>query len=291
MQLAQKAFRRAVRPFRLATIQAWRRAHNALEVVGLDREAGPEVVRRSFGGDPPRSATAVVLCVWRRPRRLADTVALIEQQVDVPAVLHVWNNNRRAVDEVDAILEAASIPATVTHSTRNVGGFGRFYLARALAPTHPFVVFVDDDVTFPPTMARDSAAEWSRGSISSFWAFRLLSSNDFQQRARGRPGEQVDYCGTGGMVVDTGIFLEPALFRCPRRYWFIEDLWLSYYASHILGWELRQSAIDFQLADEDGYDQYKHLRRRKSRFLRQLVRDGWSVPAPSAGTGVARDLA
>jgi hypothetical protein len=270
-----------------AASRPWRRFRNTVQLVGLDRVAGPDVETKTFAAGGSPAAVPVVLCVWRRPERLAKTVKLLAQQRDATVELHVWNNNRRAVDEVESVLAAAPFAASVTHSSRNVGGFGRFYLARHLAASRPFVVFVDDDVTFGETMARDFAGEWSARTISSFWGFRLLNADDFWARTPGRPGEPVDYCGTGGMVADTGIFREQGLFRCPRRFWFVEDLWLSYYASHVLGWELRKSAVELQLVEEDGNDQYLHLARRKSRFLRQLVREGWSMPSLSANSGAS----
>lgn len=283
----QKAMRRALRPVRGAAVRTQRRLRNAADVLGLDRKAGPSAETRIFGTGDAQADVAIVICVWRRPERLAQTVELLARQRDVSIELHVWNNNRAASADVDAVLERAPFPATVTHSARNVGGFGRFYLSRTLAATYPFVVFIDDDVTFPETMARDFAAESVPGQISSFWAFRFVDADDFFARAAVQPGERVDYCGTGGTVVDTSVFLEPGLFLCPRRYWFVEDLWLSYYANRILGWDLRKSSVELQLDAEDGYDQYVHLKRRKSRFLRQLVRDGWSVSASPAGTGAA----
>jgi hypothetical protein len=90
----------------------------------------------------------------------------------------------------------------------------------------------------------------------------------------------VKYCGTGGLVCDTKIFLEPGLFRCPRRYWFAEDLWLSYYADHVLGWDVRKGDVDFEM-DDDGLDQFHLLHGTKSRLLHYLVRAGWDLSADS----------
>jgi hypothetical protein len=80
------------------------------------------------------------------------------------------------------------------------------------------------------------------------------------------------------MVVDTRVFREPGLFRCPKRFWFVEDLWLSYYASHVLSWELMKSHVTLAM-DNDGHDQFLFLKRRKSELMRYLIQTGWELPA------------
>lgn len=278
--LWQKAERRALRRVR-PVIGRSRHLVRSLRLVAMDPEAGPRTVTRTLSSSRVTNASGtipVIMCVWRRPERLDETIRLLERQGGPSVELHVWNNNRRAAARVESALSGSSLLArSVTHSAANVGGFGRFYLARELAERHPFVIFIDDDVTFPPTMTRELAAEFREASISSFWAFRLLSRSNFWSRDAAQPGERADYCGTGGMVVDTRVFLEPALFACPRRFWFVEDLWLSYFAAHVLGWTLRKSAVPFELTN-DGFDQYHYLGRTKSRLVRHLVREGWCLP-------------
>jgi hypothetical protein len=269
------AMRRLRRGFRIRR----RQLANIFQVIGLHRLEGP--ARREAAIRPrrpsPDPATPVILCVWRRLRRLGETIALLERQ-DAHVELYVWNNARRARPQVDSIIAGAThFPIRVIHSSRNVGGFGRFYMARTLAPRHPFAIFIDDDLTFPPTMVSGLMAEASAQSVSSHWAFHLNSPIDFWDRTGAASGESVDYCGTGGMVTDTRIFLESELFGCPRRFWFIEDLWLSYFAAHRLGWQLKKSSVAFEMS-YDGQDQFVHLRERKSAFLRYLVKAGWKLP-------------
>lgn len=269
----------------------WRKLSNNVQLLGWDRLTGPPTSRgvtiRHI--EPPSDrAVPVVLCVWKRLDRLERTISLLEDQVDGPTELHIWNNDRRSRERVDEIARRSTkLDTYVTHSSRNIGGFGRFFLARELAGRRPYVVFIDDDLTFSTTMTSGLVSEWSPATIISQWSFRLLSSSDYDERIAGAPGESVDYCGTGGMVADTRIFSEPGFFSCPKRFWFVEDLWLSYYASHVLGWQLRKSGVAFEM-DADGLDQSLILHRQKSALLRYLVRQGWSVPrrlgtAPQAG--------
>ncbi len=256
---------------------------NRARLVGWDAERGPAT--RHGASSPatarPGDAAPVVLCVWQRPERLARTIDLLASQ-SRSAELHVWNNNRSARAHVDRVVAAAAaLPVRVTHSSRNAGGFGRFYLARALADRHPFVVFVDDDQTFGPGFLDTLLAEAAPRTIVGFWAFHLGSRSDYGTRTPARPGERVRYCGTGGLVADARIFREPGLFRCPRAYWFAEDLWLSYYADHVLGWQLRKSRVEIAL-DDDGRDQFRHLYPTKNRLLRHLVGAGWEISRADA---------
>lgn len=259
-----------------------RQLANGLRVAGLNRVGGPptrETVIRSGSSSSTDPAVPVVLCVWRRVHRLAETLAGLERQQGASIELHVWNNAAREAARVESILrDVGSFAVSVTHSSRNVGGFGRFYLARTLAVRHPFVVFIDDDLGFAPGMVSDLVAEARRESIRGYWCYHLRNPTDYWDRVAATPGEIVDYCSTAGMIADSRVFLEPGLFRCPRRFWFVEDLWLSYFATQVLGWDLVKSNVEFEMG-YDGVDQFVYLHRQKSAFLRHLIASGWVLPS------------
>jgi hypothetical protein len=88
------------------------------------------------------------------------------------------------------------------------------------------------------------------------------------------------------MIADSSIFRDSRLFSCPRRFWFVEDLWLSYVASHLLKWELFRSEAEF-VSHNDAHDLFSSLGKVKTRLLRYLVnRCGWS-PSPLASQPAA----
>jgi hypothetical protein len=161
----------------------------------------------------------------------------------------------------------------VIHSSRNVGGFGRFYFARRLAHEYRQVVFVDDDQLPPADFVSTLAEEHRPETVLATRAFRFQGER-YWDRVAARPGERAKYCGSGGMICDTRIFLERALFECPRRFWFVEDLWLSYFADRVLGWPLYKSRISLAM-EVDEHDQFHYLRATKDRMFRYLVRKGW----------------
>lgn len=219
------------------------------------------------------------MCTWKRVERLRRTIEQLAVQ-DTPATLYIWNNNRRVADRVDDTLARSPIPAQSMHSSRNVGGFGRFYLARQLAGAHESVVFLDDDQDFGPTMISDQLASHAPASIAGWWAFTFrLGACSYAARDRvEEPLGLADYVGTGGMIVDPAIFLDAGVFRCPRRYWFVEDLWLSFYANHVRGWRLRRSHADFTFLS-DGNDIDLTLGATKLRMFHYLGRRGWKLPS------------
>jgi Glycosyl transferase family 2 len=228
----------------------------------------------------------VIFCTWHRLDRLPRTLALLAAQ-NVPVQALIWNNSP-ARGEVEAAATSASIPVCVYHSPRNIGGFGRFYLARAAARAgHERVVFIDDDQEFgPDTIARLLADHCPR-TLSGWWAWRFRS-DDYGNRDRASRDEPAHYVGTCGMIADSAVFGDWRLFRCPRRFWFIEDLWLCYVASHLAGYGMHCSGAKFEAA-EDKHALYVTLGGAKQRFLRYLIRQGWDPnrgPSNLAGRSV-----
>lgn len=234
-----------------------------------------------------RDRIPVIMCTWRRIDRLPRTLELLAEQ-DTPAVLYVWNNSLREADRVDAVLAQSAVPAQSVHCKRNIGGFGRFYLARELADSHEALLFIDDDQDFGSTMISDQLASFEPDTLAGWWAWTFLpGAHSYGERTRVQtPLEPADYVGTCGMVSAAAIFRDPALFRCPRRYWFVEDVWLCYHARQALGWRLRRSFAEFVfVSDDKNID--RTLLATKPRMFRYLKRRGWDV-APEGSVRAPR---
>jgi hypothetical protein len=234
-----------------------------------------------------KSRVPVIMCAWKRIERLPRTLEMLAEQ-DVPSSLYVWNNNRRERERIEDALVSSPVPTHVVHCTRNIGCFGRFYVARALAHAHDAVVFIDDDQDFGPSMVADQLASFAPESLAGWWAFRYRpGARTYGERDRVEtPLEPAEYVGVGGLIADASVFTEPALFRCPRRYWFVDDIWLSYYAGHVRGWQLRRSHAEFKFAPDE-HDLELTLGTTKTRMLRYLKRRGWSVGSVTGSTGAA----
>jgi hypothetical protein len=249
-----------------------------LRLLGLRRQTGP----RTRSGAALRTDKSVgdivhvVMCVWRRPHNLPATLASLQAQSHHPIKLCIWNNNRSLRLFVDAtVARVADLDVEVIHSSRNIGGFGRYYFARQLAGRHPYVIFLDDDQVPAPGFVRSLIDEFSPQSIRGIWGYRFHGTARYGDRTAANPGERIKYCGTGGMICDTSAFLTAELFSCPKRFWFgVEDLWLSYYADHVLGWPLYKSGAEI-LTQSDEHDISRVVYPNKQRLFRYLVRRGW----------------
>lgn len=219
----------------------------------------------------------VIMCVYKRLDHLELTLNQLLDQVDYTFDIFIWNNNPKEQSRLERTAELyPQLKITVHHSKSNIGGFGRFYLARQISSRYPAVIFIDDDVDLSQNALSTLAQEFKPRTIHSFYAFKFKTKDNYFKRKKLKPGNEADYCGTGGMICDTSIFNEKGLFECPKEYWFIEDLWLSYYANHILGWKLYKSGAKIILV-EDGKNQWIKLKISKTAFLKYLIFQGWNV--------------
>lgn len=219
----------------------------------------------------------VVMCTWKRIHRLSRILEMLAEQ-DPPVSLYIWNNNARRSGDVDSLLAQSPIPVQSVHCRRNIGSFARFYLARDLASTHEAIIFIDDDQDFGPSMTADQLASFAPESLAGWWAFTYRpGARTYAERDRVEaPLAAADYVGVGGMIADSSVFEERSLFLCPRRYWFIDDIWLSYYAGHVMRWQLRRSCGEFTFA-RDTLNIDRTLGATKARMFRYLKRRGWDV--------------
>ncbi len=259
--------------WRLATARTLMR--NEWNVAGWDRG---QRISIAVGDRVP-----VIFCTWRRLERLERTLEQLASQ-NCPVQALIWNNSSDRT-RVDAIVRRAKIPVAVHNSGRNIGGFGRFYLAREAAEQgHKRVIFIDDDQDFGPGTIRSLLAAHRPRSLSGWWAFGFHSAA-YEAKFRTKLGEAATLTGTGGMIADTAVFRDARLFGCPRRYWFVEDLWLSYVAGHLCDYTLFRSPAEFEFDEsaEDENAQYHVLGHTKCRFVRYLVRQGWDPVVRGAG--------
>ena len=211
----------------------------------------------------------VVFCVWRRLERIGHILDMLADQ-DVPVRALIWNNSSHQ-EVVEKAAASATIPAQVFHSPYNIGSFGRFYLAREVAESgYQRVIIIDDDEDFGPGTVRELLAGCPPRSLSA-WFAHTISGQDFWRRTVPAPGEPVNYVGPGGMAADAAVFADPRLFSCPRRFWFLDDLWLSWYAANFAGYTLLRSAAKMEFV-EDSLNQFPRLQWVRQRFWRYLSR-------------------
>jgi len=215
----------------------------------------------------PADAIPVVMCTWNRIDKLSDTIQMLKNQT-TNVDFHIWNNNYNARKKIDEVVKLEDrLPITAHHSSFNIGGFGRFYAAKQLNDRHKKVIFIDDDQKLGANAVKLLANDFKQNSVISQWAFKFINDNYWDKKPVD-PGEAADYCGTGGMVVDLSIFESKEVFSCPKRFWFVEDLWLSHIAKQ-KGWSLNKSSKEIVII-EDNKDQMYGLIDKKDAMLKKL---------------------
>lgn len=227
-----------------------------------------------------RQPAAVVMCTWNRIERLPKTIEMLKAQVGCDVQLFIWNNNPEIAADVErTIAESEGLPVSVRHSPENVGGFGRFYYARELADQFPEVIFIDDDNEFDEYAMAALLEESKAETAHAAWAFNFKTGKHYWDRSPAAPHQSADYCATRGLVCDTAAFTDGRLFECPEPYWFIEDLWLSYFLNQVKGYATYKSAVEMP-APLDAKGQALPLLYRKIKFLRYLTQErGWRINA------------
>lgn len=223
-----------------------------------------------------KNKTALIMCLWRRISNLKRTLDLLSKQSSKEFDIFLWNNNIQEKENIENIVGQFKFTSIeVKHSKENIGGIGRFYFAKNISNNgYENVIFIDDDQIFDENLIRDFISVYEKNSVKSWWAWRAKESYFDRVRCQ-KDGDKPNYCGTGGMICDIEIFKDNRVIsEIPKQFQFIEDLWVSYFANHILGWKLGVVNTNLKIL-EDGKDQYVKLKKDKDIFYKQLKKTGW----------------
>jgi len=177
--------------------------------------------------------------------------------------LHIWNNNYDSAEELKEILINANMQANVVDSRNNIGGIGRFFLAEEVHELYDKIVFIDDDQDFDSDLILEMDKQHSPKTVCSWSSWKINSK--FEDKTRIIAGGNVDYCGTGGMILDASAFTNINLLIPPTEFMFVEDLWLSCVLKYESNFQLRGIPLNIRMTD-DGKNQYESLYEIKNVF-------------------------
>lgn len=212
----------------------------------------------------------VIMCVYKRLNRLHKTISLLEKQTYKNFNLIIWNNSDQPDNELIKDVKYDFPIKVVGDQNNNIGGIGRFKAASTL-DDNTKVIFIDDDQNFDENMIITFLSRYEPNTVKSWWAWKFKNNVSYYQREKITVNnENCHYCGTGGMIINSSVFKNEKLFDIPVKYQFIEDLWLSFFCNHYLGYELKHINNNIEI-EEDGKDQYKKLISLKSDFLKYLT--------------------
>lgn len=225
---------------------------------------------------------AIIMCVWKRPERFEKTLNMLLNQKNKNFILYIWNNNIKIKNIINDISSKYinNIVINIKHSNVNIGGIGRFYFARDIMNKHEKIIFIDDDQDFNDQMVNYFIKQYDVNAVKSRWAF--IFGDKYSSRKRIFDYNiDVGYCGTGGMILPSFIFENDIIFNIPKKYGFIEDLWLSYIVNHYLNMRLLSigDSDDYIFQVVDNKDQStKQMVPLKNEFLKYLrTIGGWDI--------------
>jgi GT2 family glycosyltransferase len=210
---------------------------------------------------------AVIFCTWNRVYRLENTLNDLKNQTYCDFDIFIWNNNKLEVSNIENIIKKQNKQINVHHSENNIGGIGRFVYAKEISNNYDTIIFIDDDQTIGNDVIEKMVNNYKENTILSWWGWKI--KNDYWDRDRVFDFSEVDYCGTGGMILNSNIFNKIDLQKIPDKYKFIEDLWISFVAKYEYGYKLIGGNFNISI-NKDGNDQYIDLKPLKNEFYHEL---------------------
>lgn len=235
----------------------------------------------------------VVLLTWQRLAFLKKTLLFLDAQTYKNFNVRITNANIAKAEAVDRIAHSFSgrLDISVTHDGNDIKAFRRFTVGNDLAKTGTEVVmFIDDDITFPNDYIERLISNYEPKTYKSgfAWNFQRGGENYYRYRTRRWDNEEkIHYCGTGISMIDASIFLDDRLFAAPKEAFYIEDLWLSYFAQHVMKWELKYVNVgNVHIGGSDQHALYKQIMKDKKMsdvpdkadFLTLLIKKyGWKL--------------
>lgn len=229
----------------------------------------------------------MLLLTWKRQAMFETSMAALSVQTCSDFTLFISNSNPEMSAFIDSTVKPyqEAMDIRVLHTSNDRMGFRRFDLSRRLHEEgYDVILFLDDDVHFSAQHVETALRQYEPNTYKSWWAWRLNGKPYKLPEDRTRVlnrGERVDYCGTGVSMVDLSLFSNDVLFDHPPDALFIEDIWLSYIADHMLGWKLEY--LDLPNVILGGYDdvalylQIEVQPNNKERFVDDLRQRGWNV--------------
>ena len=226
----------------------------------------------------------IVLLTWKRLPNLQKTLSYLTKQTYKDFSVYISNANLSKAPSVDRYANMFrsqhKLDIEVSHDGNDIFSFRRFTVGKKLAERDAdIIMFIDDDITFKSNYVESVISQYEPKSYCSnfAWNFQNNGANYYQYRKRRYDNnEKIHYCGTAVSAIDASIFLDPGVLKAPEEAYKIEDLWLSYYAQHVMKWKLKYIDIPgVVIGGADTVALYKDIlasKYNKADFLRLLVK-------------------
>jgi hypothetical protein len=194
----------------------------------------------------------IIMCSYSRPERLDLIGYQLLSQTYKDFNFTVWDNTKD-----------------------NIGSKARFVAAKQT--TGNPIIFIDDDESMDEDFVEYMLKKYNENPDAiQGWFTRIFPFESYWDSFPYSPeGTEVDYVGTGGMILDRKIIDEEDLINIPPEFEKVEDLYLSYLARK-RGQKLL--AVEPHIKIEvDGKDQFKNLGEYKEIAFNKLRQIGWKL--------------
>jgi len=213
----------------------------------------------------------VCLLVYQRFQRLPEILKQLKAQTIQTFKVNIWNNSEEKLDVSDFPKDRI----TVINSEKNVGSQARWRLAKQ-ATGNP-IIFFDDDEELEPDFVEyhyNQYLKFGPKCILGWWT-RTFRRERYWKSRGAKYGQEVDYVGPGGMIMDREIFdKEPLSQNIPKLFEETECLYLGYLARMKYGMKIIKIEPKCKIL-VDGKDQYKNTDKEK--IFKELRKKGWRL--------------
>jgi GT2 family glycosyltransferase len=218
--------------------------------------------------------------MWRRPKSLPTTLQQLSRQTNKNFKTIISNSNPETVDYAKSVCKEYDVYFRQDLNEKSC--FRRFEIASKLnAKT---IIFLDDDVVIPDDFVEKALDLHEPKTYKSWWTWNFNGQPYHFVKDRTRiteSGVNANYGGTGISIIDASVFQDKKFFDTPDGAHYMDDIWLSYFVGHVLGWPIQYLDIDgVELGGADDVAEYSRiakLENNKKQFVDTLRARGWPV--------------
>jgi hypothetical protein len=232
---------------------------------------------------------SVILLTWKRLYDFERMLIGLANQTYKDFNVYVSNSNEEQHFLVERLVAKFNNHLNIEASldSNDFFAFRRFYVAKKLAETgSDIILFIDDDVVISDTYIEEAISQYEPKTYKSAYAWKFDDGVQEYMTDRTRMfsvNDKIHYCGTSTAMVDASVFLDPQFFEVDPMAYMVDDLWLSYYADHVLGWKLQYMHINkLHIGGNDYVALFKTFLNgeagyTKTDFLKYLINLGWDL--------------
>lgn len=219
--------------------------------------------------------SSVCMCLYKRESNLPKIIEALEQQTFKDFDFNIWYNNSGNIEWIKKQIDKSNINGKVFSTGKNEGSKARFWLVHK-CKGNP-IIFFDDDQIPKPNFIEYLYNEWIKepDTVKGHHNRIFMAETYWNNVNNGKIGGEVDYVGTGGMVLDRKIVEDERLQNIVEICSSVEDLYLCFVAKQ-LGYRIVQ--IKKQLSFiEDNLNQFRSLKNQKQKCFEYIRKQGFKL--------------